>query len=86
MLVCRWLSHTPNRSEGPSRLNAIVVPSGENTDANSARGESVSLVAFEPSASITQMLPLRENVIRLPPGDQSGRSSIFFPVVSRAGF
>src|SRR5580765_251153 len=80
------MSQTPNRPEGPSRLNAIIVPSGEKVGANAGRLLSVSWVRFEPSSSITQMFcPLRENVILVPSGDQSGRSSALSPVVSRSG-
>src|SRR5262245_3836753 len=79
--------HTPIRPSAASRFNTIIVPSGEYVEANSRRRVPSSSVWFDPSASIDQMfLPFLENVIELPSGDQSGRSStVFGPVVRRTG-
>ena len=59
------MTQTPIRSSLPARSKAMRRPDGEKVGANSSCGAVVSCVSFEPSTSMTQMSPLRENTIRV---------------------
>src|SRR5436190_21616899 len=71
-----------------ARQNTIRSPSGDHAGSCSAALELVSLVWFEPSASMTQMLPppsgpgARHHTIFVPSRDHRGRWSSAMPPVS----
>jgi hypothetical protein len=73
----------PEPAVGAAAVECDPVSVRSERGAELARRKDVSCVSFEPSASIDQMLPFRENAIVEPSGDQSGRSSIRIPIVRR---